>query len=752
MNNRYRLVFSRARGMLIPVEETASASRKCGAGERIVVATVAAVLLVGIPVGSGSAYAQIVPGGANAPKVQQTANGLPQVNVNRPSAAGVSMNSYSQFDVQKNGAVINNSPTIVNTQLAGYVNGNPNYAAGQSARIIVNQVNSANPSQLNGPAEIAGKAATFVLANPQGISINGGGFINAPRVVLTTGVPNLDANGALTGYTVTGGNITVSGAGFNASNVDQVDLLARAVQANAAIYAKNLNVVAGANNINHDTLVATPIAGNGAPSPVSIDVSQLGGMYAGKILLSSNEFGVGVSNAGVIAAQVGDFTLSAAGVVTLTGRTTASGNVILNASQGISNSGTTYAQQSLVASTGGALANSGTMAAQGGLAANAGSIASSGTLGAGVNGDGVVTQPGALNLTTTGALSATGTNLAGGDAHLAGASLNLAGSETSATGNMTLAANAGDANLAGANVKAGQALATRASGAVTTDHATLSSGGSQTLDAAALSNRAGQIISGGALSTNVAGAANNTGGVAQAAGAQSINAGSLDNTGGHILSLNADGLNLVIGSALVNGAGGVIGGNGNVSASANTFTNVGQFSALHDAVIRAWGFGNSGSVTAGGLLSASATGALSNVLGTLSGGTVNVSGASIDNTKGDIDGTSVSVATTGDLVNRSGTIAQSGSGAQTLSAGGKLDNSAGGNIASNATDLSIKGASVDNDSGAIQHAGTGKLDVSATGATGGVSSVGGKIASNGSVAIAGQTVDTSRGSATVDLQ
>ncbi|WP_310630641.1 filamentous hemagglutinin N-terminal domain-containing protein [Paraburkholderia sp.] len=416
MNKSYRLVFSRARGMLIPVEETASASRKCGAGESAVVATVAAVLLVGIPVGSGSAYAQIVPGGANAPKVQQTANGLPQVNVNRPSAAGVSMNSYSQFDVQKNGAVINNSPTVVNTQLAGYVNGNPNYAAGQSARIIVNQVNSANPSQLNGPTEIAGKAATFVLANPQGISVNGGGFINAPRVVLTTGVPNLDANGALAGYTVTGGSITVSGAGFNASNVDQVDLLARAVQANAAIYAKNLNVVAGANNINHDTLVATPIAGNGAPSPVSIDVSQLGGMYAGKILLSSNEFGVGVSNAGVIAAQAGDFTLSAGGVVTLTGRTTASGNVILNASQGINNSGTTYAQQSLVASTGGALANSGTMAAQGGLAANAGSIASTGTLGAGVNGDGVVTEPGALNLNATGALSATGTNLAGGDA------------------------------------------------------------------------------------------------------------------------------------------------------------------------------------------------------------------------------------------------------------------------------------------------------------------------------------------------
>lgn len=224
MNKNYRLVFSRVRNMLVAVEESATACGKRGSGEAAVAAIV--LLLGGAPL---LAHAQIVPSGTHAPGVINTPNGLPQVNVNRPSGAGVSMNTYSQFDVQQRGAILNNSPTITNTQLAGQINGNPNYAPGQSARIVVNQVNSANPSQFNGPLEVAGRRATVVLANPSGITVNGANFINTNRAVLTTGIPQLDANGALTGYTVTGGNITVQGAGFNASNVDQVDLLARAV-------------------------------------------------------------------------------------------------------------------------------------------------------------------------------------------------------------------------------------------------------------------------------------------------------------------------------------------------------------------------------------------------------------------------------------------------------------------------------------------------------------------------------------------
>ncbi len=148
------------------------------------------------------------------------------------------MNTYGQFDVQQKGAILNNSPAMVQTQQAGMINGNPNFGPGQSARVIVNQVNSSAASQINGHLEVAGQRAEVVIANGSGISVNGGGFINTSRAILTTGTPNFAPDGSLSGFNVTGGNITIQGSGLNASDVDQVDLLARAVQANAAITRK----------------------------------------------------------------------------------------------------------------------------------------------------------------------------------------------------------------------------------------------------------------------------------------------------------------------------------------------------------------------------------------------------------------------------------------------------------------------------------------------------------------------------------
>jgi filamentous hemagglutinin len=222
--NNHRLVFSAARGMLVAVEETATANGKQAGqsrattqripGHRVLftlrqIAFAALALLDAVP-----AFAQIVAGGAHAPSVIQTQNGLDQVNINRPSGAGVSVNSYNRFDVPSKGAILNNASSIVQTQQAGMINGNPNFAAGQSARVIVNQVNSPNASQLNGFLEVAGQRANVIIANPSGIAVNGGGFINIPRATLTTGTPNYAADGSVSGFNVTGGSITVSGAGL----------------------------------------------------------------------------------------------------------------------------------------------------------------------------------------------------------------------------------------------------------------------------------------------------------------------------------------------------------------------------------------------------------------------------------------------------------------------------------------------------------------------------------------------------------
>jgi filamentous hemagglutinin len=758
--NTYRLVYSRVHHMVVAVAEFAKAGGKGHAGEvsrgdagdtcdgspsiALRAMVLAALASLGVlPVWSG---AQIIPSGAHAPNVINTPNGLPQVNVNRPSGAGVSMNTYGQFDVNQKGAILNNSPVNVQTQLAGYIGGNPNYAPGQSAKIIVNQVNSANPSQLNGYVEVAGQRATVVLANPSGIAVNGGGFINTSRAVLTTGVPLLDANGALTGYNVTGGNITVQGAGFNASNVDQVDLIARAIKIQAAVYGNSLNVIAGANYVNHDTLAATPIAGDGVPSAVSIDVSQLGGMYAGKILLASNEYGVGVSNEGVIAAQAGDFTLNANGRVMLTGRTTASGNVILNSNTGITNTGATYAQGALSANTAGDLTNTGALAAQGAVNASAGSVNSTGTLASGVNSDGVVTQAANLNVAASGQLSATGQNIAGGDESLSGASVDLSGSETAANGNLSLAAYAGNLNLAGARTSAGGAVNAQASGALVNDHATLTGGSGVALNAGSLSNQGGQVSAQGPLNATVAGDLSNQGGQLVSQGAMQVRGGaiannqgtmqsaaglalsgaSLDNTGGQILSLNGDGLNLGVTG---NNASGTMTAQASIAATVGGVLNNtnGKLLSNTDLSIASGTLNNNGGQLGAGSSETIHTGSMTNNGGSIVAPNLSIStGGTLDNSKGDIEANQLAL-TAANLTNHAGAITQFGSGPMGLNVSNTLDNSAGGTIQTNSTDLTLAAATLDNDNGSITHAGTGTLTINAGGGTGSISNAGGKI-------------------------
>ncbi|WP_431476633.1 filamentous hemagglutinin N-terminal domain-containing protein [Massilia eburnea] len=175
--------------------------------------------------------------------VLKAANGVPQVNVREPSAAGVSRNVYSQFDVAKGGAILNNSRSNVQTELGGWVEANPWLKAG-AAKVILNEVNSNNPSALRGYIEVAGQKAEVVIANPSGISVDGGGFINVSRATLTTGSPFM-TDGRLAGYDVQRGQIVLDGAGLDASKTEYTALISRSLVLNASLWAQRLNVVTG---------------------------------------------------------------------------------------------------------------------------------------------------------------------------------------------------------------------------------------------------------------------------------------------------------------------------------------------------------------------------------------------------------------------------------------------------------------------------------------------------------------------------
>ncbi|MCA0256082.1 MAG: filamentous hemagglutinin N-terminal domain-containing protein, partial [Proteobacteria bacterium] len=263
------------------------------------------------------------------PRVDQSYNGTTVLNIATPNAAGVSHDVYSRFVA--NDLILNNSATNVSTQLGGWIEGNPNLRPGQAASLWIGEVVGASQTQLNGILEVAGPRMDVVLANEQGIVCNGCGFINTGRTTLTTGVPRFSASGALEGFDVRQGKVTIGAGGLNPesrvalNDTSRVDILARAAVIYGKMRADGLNVVTGPNAVDYNWTYdpatgavtgVTPISGSGAPPALAVDVSALGGMYANAIQMVATEAGVGVRMDGQMASST-NIALSAKGQLSL---------------------------------------------------------------------------------------------------------------------------------------------------------------------------------------------------------------------------------------------------------------------------------------------------------------------------------------------------------------------------------------------------------------------------------------------------
>ena len=236
------------------------------------------------------------------PLVQETANQIPLINITAPTNKGVSMNKYEQFNVEKQGAILNNSYVTSKTELAGYVQGNSNMVNG-TAKVIVNQVTSGTPTSMNGYLEVAGQRASVVVANPNGITVNGGGFLNADHAVLTTGRAELNGAGNLQNYRVEQGKVAIEGKGLDGKGADSVSILARTINVNAGVWANKLNTRTGQNHIDANNLKATALESSTVETKpmIGLDVAAVGGMYANHITMVGTEAGVGVNLNGVVA-------------------------------------------------------------------------------------------------------------------------------------------------------------------------------------------------------------------------------------------------------------------------------------------------------------------------------------------------------------------------------------------------------------------------------------------------------------------
>ena len=256
--------------------------------------------------------------------VGQAGNGITLVNVAGPSTGGVSRNDYTNFNVPQNGVILNNSYQMSNTKLGGYVPGNANMMRG-SANVIVNEVTSHNPTEMKGFIEVAGRKASVVVANPNGITVDGGGFINTDRAVLTTGKTEYDSKGNLNSYRVEQGRISINGNGLNAKDANALQILTEATNVNAGVWANTIETRTGKNTIDAKTLDTQKI---GDSSNVGLDVSAIGGMYANSITMKGTNTGLGVNVKGVVSSTQAS-SITSEGKIIVDGGVTSNGNTTL---------------------------------------------------------------------------------------------------------------------------------------------------------------------------------------------------------------------------------------------------------------------------------------------------------------------------------------------------------------------------------------------------------------------------------------
>ncbi|MGK3494840.1 hemagglutinin repeat-containing protein [Citrobacter youngae] len=504
-------------------------------------------------------------------QMDKAANGVPVVNIATPNQSGISHNKYNDYNVGKEGLILNNATgQFTQTQLGGIVQNNPNLRPGKEASGIINEVTGANRSQLQGYTEVAGKAANVMVANPYGITCNGCGFINTPNATLTTGKPVLDANGNLQSLDVSKGSITIEGKGLDGSQSDAVSIIARATEINAALHAKDLNVIVGANRIaaNGQT---SPLNGEGEAPKIAVDTGALGGMYANRIHLVSSEKGLGV-NLGDLNARQGDITLNANGKLTI-GNSRANGGLSARG-EGVTLTGSHKTTSGMAINSTGALALQGAN-----LSSGAGVLlGSDGKMT--IDGGGVAAA-GELQITAKQDVAIAATTLVSQK----NTSLRSDGSLTITDGSLT---SKEKLDVAGTN-------------GMTLTRSTLGSDADVSLNSHGnLSAKGGLLSAGNGLTLKAQRIALDNASRADAKGALSLAGSEMNNQG----QVNAGGALSLSGDHLVNG--GQLAANGHLDASVTRLENGGLMQG-NSVSVHSGSLDNRGALASGGLLSVQTT-------------------------------------------------------------------------------------------------------------------------------------------------
>ncbi|MCT8352788.1 hemagglutinin repeat-containing protein [Photorhabdus kayaii] len=249
---------------------------------------------------STSFASEIVGGGdpAHHPDIFAAEGKATVVNIVTPSSSGLSHNQYLDYNVGQMGVVLNNALKEGQSQLAGQLAANPNLN-GQAASLILNEVISRNPSLLLGQQEVFGIAADYVLANPNGITCNGCGFINTNRASLVVGNPLIE-QGNLQGFSTFNNqnSLKIKSDGLIANAI--LDLIAPKIDNRGPVTAqKEINAISGENK----TSATGEVINSQQTLTGVLDSYYLGSMQAGRIRLLNTAKGSGVNLQGTLTAS-----------------------------------------------------------------------------------------------------------------------------------------------------------------------------------------------------------------------------------------------------------------------------------------------------------------------------------------------------------------------------------------------------------------------------------------------------------------
>ena len=297
---------------------------------------VAFMLLIAMNINMFGTNLMLDPNSQHNTKLDTSANGTPIINISTPNSRGVSINEFLEYNVGHEGQVLNNADNMGRSHIAGMINANPNLGPNQAANLILLQVNGANRSQIEGYIEaLSRNRVDVVLSNENGIYLNGAGTINVRKFTPATGRVTLK-DGDVVGIDVEKGRVVIGANGFDATNTDYVNIIAKSLEMQGNLVGNRVDVILGENFVDNNGAVTS----KGGINSVAIDAGNLGSMYAGQVRIVSTDKGAGVNSGALIYSKNEKLEITADGKI----------NVAKIKGNGIEIKGSDYTQTELASS------------------------------------------------------------------------------------------------------------------------------------------------------------------------------------------------------------------------------------------------------------------------------------------------------------------------------------------------------------------------------------------------------------------